>query len=80
MATKPVAFRLDEKLFRRLDVYAKKKGSLTPGVEFSRVDAVRFLLTHALNDWNWRIRKQATPISPSAVLVFWSLHSTPQEK
>ena len=50
MATKQVAFRLDEKLLRRVDSYAKKMGAATPGLEFSRVDAVRFLLTHALND------------------------------
>ena len=57
MATKPVAFRLDEKLLRRLDAYAKKMGSVTPGVEFSSVDAVRFLLTHALNDLEKRTKK-----------------------
>lgn len=50
MATKQVAFRLDEKLLKRVDVYAKKMGEATPGLAYSRVDAVRFLLTHALND------------------------------
>ena len=50
MTTKQVAFRLDEKLLRRLDAYAKKMSQAAPGLEFSRVDAVRFLLTHALND------------------------------
>jgi hypothetical protein len=50
MATKQVAFRLDEKLLKRVDSHAKRMGQTTPGLEFSRVDAVRFLLTHALND------------------------------
>ena len=50
MATKQVAFRLDEKLLKRVDSYAKKMGEATPGLEYSRVDAVRFLLTHALTD------------------------------
>lgn len=50
MATKQAAFRLDEKLLRRVDAYARKMGEATPGLKFSRVDAVRFLLTHALDD------------------------------
>ena len=58
MATKQVAFRLDEKLLKRVDAYAKKMGTATPGLEFSRVDAVRFLLTHALNDLENRKSKR----------------------
>ncbi len=50
MATKQVAFRLDENLLKRVDRYARKMSEATPGLEFNRVDAVRFLLTHALND------------------------------
>jgi len=50
MAIKQVAFRLDPKLLKRVDSYAKKMSAATPGLEFTRVDAVRFLLTHALND------------------------------
>ena len=57
MATKQVAFRLDEKLLKRVDRYTKKMGGATPGVEYSRVDAVRFLLTHALNDLEKRKAK-----------------------
>jgi hypothetical protein len=58
MATKQVAFRLDEKLLRRVDSYAKKMSAAAPGLEFSRVDAVRFLLTHALNDLENRKSKK----------------------
>ena len=50
MVTKQVAFRLDPKLLKRVDSYAKKMSDVAPGLKFSRVDAVRFLLTHALND------------------------------
>lgn len=50
MATKQVAFRLDEDLLGRVDAYAHQMTWDTPGVQFSRVDAVRFLLTHALNE------------------------------
>ena len=59
MATKQVAFRLDEKLLKRVDAYAKRMGDVAPGVEFTRVDAVRFLLTHALNDLEKRKGKSA---------------------
>lgn len=50
MATKQVAFRLDEDLLDRVDAYADQMTQQTPGVQFSRVDAVRFLLTHALDE------------------------------
>lgn len=50
MATKQVAFRLNEELLDRVDAYADQMTHETPGVEFSRVDAVRFLLTHALDE------------------------------
>lgn len=50
MATKQVAFRLDEELLVRVDAYADQMTRDTPGVQFSRVDAVRFLLTHALDE------------------------------
>ena len=49
MATKQVTFRLDEDLLGRVDAYADQMTRNTPGVQFSRVDAVRFLLTHALD-------------------------------
>ena len=58
MATKQVAFRLDAGLLKRVDSYAKKMGDATPGIEFNRVDAVRFLLTHALNDLEKRKAKR----------------------
>ncbi|MDZ7842609.1 MAG: hypothetical protein U5R46_17560 [Gammaproteobacteria bacterium] len=50
MATKQVAFRLDEDLLDRVDAYAEQMTQDTPGVQFTRVDAVRFLLTHALDE------------------------------
>lgn len=50
MATKQVAFRLDEDLLDRVDTYAEQMTQDTPGVQFTRVDAVRFLLTLALDE------------------------------
>lgn len=57
MATKQVAFRLEQRLLDRVDAYAKRMAQATPGVEFSRVDAVRFLLTHALDNLEQPRRK-----------------------
>ena len=57
MAIRQVAFRLDEKLIKRVDAYAKRMGDVAPGVDFTRADAVRFLLTHALNDLETRKKK-----------------------
>ena len=52
MATKQVAFRLDEKLLKRVDDYARylQRESHWLGKRIHRVDAVRVLLTKALND------------------------------
>lgn len=50
MATKQVAFRLDEELLERVDAYAERMTQATPGIQFTRVDAVRYLLTHALDE------------------------------
>lgn len=64
MATKQVAFRLDEDLLDRVDAYADRMTRETPGVQFSRVDAVRFLLTHALDELDKgsaRKRRDTTP-------------------
>lgn len=55
MATKQVAFRLDEGLLERVDVYADQMSREILGVQFSRADAVRFLLTHALDELEQRL-------------------------
>lgn len=49
----PVAFRLDKKLIKRIDRFAKK-GSRNGqvyiyGIVFNRADAVRYLLNYALD-------------------------------
>lgn len=52
MATKQVAFRLDEKLLKRVDDYAKylQRQSYWRGIKIHRADAVRVLLTKALDE------------------------------
>lgn len=52
MATKQVAFRLDEKLLKRVDDYARylQRKSYWLGKKINRVDAVRVLLTWALDE------------------------------
>lgn len=47
--TKQVAFRLPESLVERLDGYAAELSRAQPGIEFTRADAVRLLLTRALD-------------------------------
>lgn len=49
MATKQTAFRLPEDLVERLDAYAKQVERENPGMTVSRADAVRMLLTRALD-------------------------------
>lgn len=46
--TKQVAFRLPESLVERLDAYAEELSRAQPGIAFTRADAVRVLLTRAL--------------------------------
>jgi predicted DNA-binding protein len=45
-----VAFRLPPDLVQRLDAYAERMGSAFPGLAFNRADAVRTLLTRALDE------------------------------
>ena len=45
-----VAFRLDAELLGRIDAHAERMSDTTPGVTFTRVDAVRALLTRALDE------------------------------
>jgi hypothetical protein len=47
--TKQVAFRLPESLVKRIDGYAAALSRAQPGIEFTRADAVRVLLTRALD-------------------------------
>ncbi len=48
--TTQVAFRLPEHLIARLDRHAERMSKEHPGLEFSRADAVRTLLTRALDE------------------------------
>lgn len=48
-STKQVAFRLPESLVARLDAYAEQLSIAQPGIAFTRADAVRLLLTRALD-------------------------------
>ncbi len=47
--TTQVAFRLSDRLLSRVDRHAKQLGKSHPGVKFTRADAVRDLLTRALD-------------------------------
>lgn len=47
--TTQVAFRLSDRLLARVDRHAKRMSKLDRGVEYTRVDAVRALLTQALD-------------------------------
>jgi hypothetical protein len=48
--TTQVAFRLPESLLGRLDRHAARLARLHPGLEFTRVDALRTLLATALDE------------------------------
>jgi len=48
--TTQVAFRLPDSLIARLDRHAERLSKEHPGLEFTRVDAVRTLLTVALDE------------------------------
>jgi hypothetical protein len=45
-----VAFRLEPELLARLDAHATRMTEATPGVTYTRADALRTLLIRALND------------------------------
>jgi hypothetical protein len=47
--TTQVAFRLADRLLSRIDRHVKRMSKEERGVEFTRVDAVRDLLTRALD-------------------------------
>jgi predicted DNA-binding protein len=44
-----LAFRLPDSLVARVDAYAKRLNATTPGLDVTRTDAVRALLTQALD-------------------------------
>jgi hypothetical protein len=48
--TTQVALRLPKKLLERLDEHAKRMSAAMPGLTFTRVDAVKSLLTKALDE------------------------------
>lgn len=48
--TTQCAFRLQNDLVKRLDAYAERMTDAQPGMTFTRADAVRMLLTRALDD------------------------------
>ena len=48
--TTQVAFRLPDSLIARLDLHVERMGKEHPGLDFSRADAVRSLLTRALDE------------------------------
>jgi hypothetical protein len=47
--TKMINFRLEPSLIARLDAHAERMTAATPGVTFSRIDALRTLLVPALD-------------------------------
>jgi hypothetical protein len=47
--TTQVAFRLEPSLIARLDAHAARMSAATPGLTFSRIDALRALLVPALD-------------------------------
>ena len=59
------AFRLSPEIIERLDNYVKVMGMQTPGMNFTRSDAVRVLLTTAL-DMTDRVQRlgRAEPAFP----------------
>ena len=48
--TKQVAFRFEGELVDRLDAYAEELSNKTPGMQFTRADAVRVLLSRGLDE------------------------------
>jgi hypothetical protein len=48
--TTQVAFRLPDSLLKRVDAHVKRMEAELPGLTFTRVDAVRSLLTGALDE------------------------------
>ncbi len=48
-STKMINFRLEPSLIARLDAHAQRMSDATPGLTFSRIDALRTLLVPALD-------------------------------
>jgi hypothetical protein len=48
--TEQLAFRLPKSLVDRLKTHVERMNNMLPGMSFTRVDAVRTLLTKALDD------------------------------
>ncbi len=48
--TQQTAFRLQKELVKKLDAYGARLRSEQPGLEVTRADVVRMLLTRALKD------------------------------
>jgi len=57
-STPLVAFRLSDELQARLDRHVERMSEATPGVLFTRTDAIRSLLTQALDIVEGRKRKK----------------------
>ena len=60
--TTQLAFRLPKSLLARVDAYAKRLNAATPGLDVTRTDAVRTLLTQALD----RAEAKGRSVSPRA--------------
>ena len=58
-ATVQVAFRLPESLVERIDRHVERMNGANPGLDFSRADAVRSLLTRSLDEIEGVKRKGA---------------------
>lgn len=50
MSTKQFTFRLEPELIDRVDEYARSREAAEPGLRMSRTDALRILLTRALDE------------------------------
>lgn len=58
VATQQVGFRLPEDLLERVDEFAERMKENSPGMTVTRADAVRVLLTKALDDEDGGARKR----------------------
>lgn len=61
--TKPVGYRLPTELIARLDAYVVRMAEQTPGMRFTQADAVRVLLTKALDAEGVPAKDRAKPRS-----------------
>ena len=65
--TTQVAFRLPTELLERVDRFKQALAERTPGIDPSRADAVRILLTHALSSHEAQREKTARLGKPPRV-------------